>query len=247
MLILLPAVAFAQPTLAADYTIINLGGNTAIAINDKNQIAGQLTNQYSFHAVLWERGVMSDLGTLGGRTSTLGASRHCLNNNGQVVGWSETTTAASHAFVWQNGVMTDLTPLPGTYSSAVAINDAGQIAGTSVGGAIPVSHAVTRQNGAMVDLGALMPNGSSAATDISASGQVTGWADTAPGVRHAFIWKGFRLFWTWTVRHGQPGRPSVPKHVGDLIRLMSRANPTWGAPRIHVELLKLGMNIGETR
>src|SRR5437870_6462498 len=58
--------------------------------------------------------------------------------------------------------------------------------------------------------------------------------------------KGFRLFWTWKVRHGQPGRPSVPKDVRDLIRLMIRANPTWGAPRIHGELLKLGMNIGET-
>jgi putative transposase len=39
--------------------------------------------------------------------------------------------------------------------------------------------------------------------------------------------KGFRLFWTWKVRYGQPGRPSVPKDVRDLIRLMSRANPTW--------------------
>ena len=38
--------------------------------------------------------------------------------------------------------------------------------------------------------------------------------------------KGFRLFWTWKVRHGQPGRPSVLKDVRDLIRLMSRANPT---------------------
>ena len=58
--------------------------------------------------------------------------------------------------------------------------------------------------------------------------------------------KGFRLFWTWKVRHGQHGRPSIPKDVRELIRLMSRANPTWGAPRIHGELLKLGMNIGET-
>ena len=58
--------------------------------------------------------------------------------------------------------------------------------------------------------------------------------------------KGFSLFWTWKVRHGQRGRPSVPKDVRDLIRLMSRANPTWGAPRIHGELLKLGMKIGET-
>src|ERR1700682_6283546 len=58
--------------------------------------------------------------------------------------------------------------------------------------------------------------------------------------------KGFRLFWTWKARNCQPGRPSVPKDLRDLIRLMSRANPTWGAPRIHGELLKLGMNIGET-
>jgi len=56
--------------------------------------------------------------------------------------------------------------------------------------------------------------------------------------------KGFRLFWTWKVRHGQPGRPTVPKDVRELIRKMSRENPLWGAPRIHGELLKLGIDIG---
>src|SRR6266436_7985001 len=58
--------------------------------------------------------------------------------------------------------------------------------------------------------------------------------------------KGFRLFWTWKVRHGQLGRPAVPKDVRELIRRMSRDNPLWGAPRIHGELLKLGIEIGET-
>ena len=64
----------------------------------------------------------------------------------------------------------------------------------------------------------------------------------------AIAWhrKGFRLFWTWKVRHGQAGRPSVPKDVRELIRNMSRSNPLWGAPRIHGELLKLGIDIGET-
>jgi putative transposase len=58
--------------------------------------------------------------------------------------------------------------------------------------------------------------------------------------------KAFRLFWTWKVRHGHPGRPVVPVEVRDLIRQMCRENPTWGAPRIHGELLKLGIDIGET-
>ena len=58
--------------------------------------------------------------------------------------------------------------------------------------------------------------------------------------------KGFRMFWTWKIRRGKPGRPAVPREVRDLIRRMSRENPLWGAPRIHGELLKLGIDIGET-
>src|SRR5467141_1113867 len=56
--------------------------------------------------------------------------------------------------------------------------------------------------------------------------------------------KGFRLFWTWKVRHGQPGRPVISREVRDLIRRMCRENSSWGAPRIHGELLKL--DIGES-
>src|SRR5438270_7105652 len=58
--------------------------------------------------------------------------------------------------------------------------------------------------------------------------------------------KGFRLFWTWKIRGGTPGRPAVPQEIRALIRMLSRENPLWGAPRIHGELLKLGIDIGET-
>ena len=57
---------------------------------------------------------------------------------------------------------------------------------------------------------------------------------------------GFRRFWTWKARRGQPARPVIAREVRDLIRQMCRENPTWGAPRIHGELLKLGIDIGET-
>jgi hypothetical protein len=54
--------------------------------------------------------------------------------------------------------------------------------------------------------------------------------------------QGFRLFWRWRSRSG---RPSVDREIRKLIREMSVANPLWGAPRIHGELLKLGVEISQ--
>jgi transposase InsO family protein len=56
---------------------------------------------------------------------------------------------------------------------------------------------------------------------------------------------GFRSFWRWKSRR-RPGRPKVPLEVRQLIREISLANPLWGAPRIHGELLKLGIDVGQT-
>jgi transposase InsO family protein len=56
---------------------------------------------------------------------------------------------------------------------------------------------------------------------------------------------GFRCYWRWKSRR-RWGRPGVPAEIRQLIRQMSVANPLWGAPRIHGELLKLGIDIGQT-
>src|SRR4249920_3797810 len=56
---------------------------------------------------------------------------------------------------------------------------------------------------------------------------------------------GIRAYWRWRSRPRR-GRPTVPLEVRQLIREMSLANPLWGAPRIHGELLKLGIDIGHT-
>ena len=58
--------------------------------------------------------------------------------------------------------------------------------------------------------------------------------------------RGFRLCWRRKSRPRRPGRPRIPRALSSLIRQMSRANPTWGAPRIHGELLKLGIEIAES-
>src|SRR5882762_4830516 len=77
----------------------------------------------------------------------------------------------------------------------------------------------------------------------------TGWRTALviakPETVIAWHRQGFRLFWTWKSRH-RTGRPGVPADVRALIRTMSAANPLRGAPRIHGELLKLGIDVGQT-
>src|SRR5213076_1145035 len=50
----------------------------------------------------------------------------------------------------------------------------------------------------------------------------------------------------WPSSGPRGGRPRVPPEIRQLIRDMSLANPLWGAPRIHGELLKLGIDVGQT-
>jgi putative transposase len=77
-----------------------------------------------------------------------------------------------------------------------------------------------------------------------------GWQSSISIMKAATVigWhrKGFGLFWSWKIGRGKPGRPAVSKEVRELIRMLSRDNPLWGAPHIHGELLKLGIDVGET-
>jgi hypothetical protein len=76
----------------------------------------------------------------------------------------------------------------------------------------------------------------------------TGWQSALILVKPETVigWhrKGFKLYWTWKSRN-QGGRPPKDVEIRSLIRRMARENPTWGAPRIHGELLKLGFDISE--
>jgi transposase InsO family protein len=56
---------------------------------------------------------------------------------------------------------------------------------------------------------------------------------------------GFRSYWRWKSRL-RGGRPKVPAEVRSLIRRMSLENSLWGAPRIHGELLKLGIEVAQS-
>jgi putative transposase len=58
--------------------------------------------------------------------------------------------------------------------------------------------------------------------------------------------RSFRCYWRWKSGARPCGRPGLSPELIELIKTMHQANPTWGAPRIHGELLKLGIEVAES-
>lgn len=125
---------------------------------------------------------VTDLGTLGGPTSTAWG----INNRGQIVGWSDTMDGWSHAFIWSESQMHDLGTFGGTNSHALGINDHGFVvgwAGTSNNANRAFLHDTTK----MVNLGTLGGN-SSGANAIDSANRIVGDSVDSAGYLGGFIY-----------------------------------------------------------
>jgi len=158
-------------------------GASAVAINDKGQIAGTMNG--GRQGFLWDHGTITDLGNLGGQ----GVYASGINNEGQIVGWSyDRSGSINRPFLWQNGTMTDLgTPTGWTWGLAVDINDAGQVAGYGFN-ATGFTRALLWSQGQITELGDL-GSGISTASGINNAGMIVGTSFTAKSDKHAFRWQ----------------------------------------------------------
>jgi probable HAF family extracellular repeat protein len=121
---------------APDVTFLG-AGNVAFAINDHDIVAGQatLSDNRTFHPVLWQDGVIADLGVLSG--DLVGAAL-AINKKGDVVGASVSAPGPAsgnpRAWVWHDGILTDLNLIVAGKSplyllTAFGINDSDEIVG----------------------------------------------------------------------------------------------------------------------
>jgi probable HAF family extracellular repeat protein len=202
------------PQIRADFRykgqVINLGtfGGTNSLANDVNslgQVVGFAQNTdpdpwaslfflppTSYHGFLWQNGVLTDLGTLGGPDSIAGV----INEIGQIVGFSFTNSTPNSTtsiptldpFLWDRGRMIDLGTLGGTLGFGNQLNNRGQVVGSSDLAGDLASHAFIWEGGVLTDIGTLGGQ-NSAANVINDAGQVLGTGDLADGTHHAFVWE----------------------------------------------------------
>ncbi len=225
---LFPGFPEMQSVLWKNGAIVDLGAlpeggyeSVANAVNSRGQVVGAALNTvpddnsmitsfdffppipYQTRAFLWDgRNGMQDLGTLPGGTD---AQARFINERGQVVGWSYTSSAPSSpcssnfglalttgSFLWESGKgMVDLGGLGGTCTLAAGLNDRGQVIGQSwlVDDVVGQPFLWTRATG-LVSLGTLGGSGGGASA-INEKGQVVGGALTSGDAQiDAFLWDG---------------------------------------------------------
>jgi probable HAF family extracellular repeat protein len=167
---------------------IDLGAGFATAINDRGQVVGtRSTAGGELRGFIWERGRTRDLG-IAGPTEPLD-----INERGEVVGWSGAGAEPDQrAFLWRDGTVSWL-PSTGRWSRANAINERGEMVGTtSVDDGEPVSRAVRWQrDGTMTWLGTLPGGNASGAAAVNDHGLIVGSGNLVPYglAEHAFRYR----------------------------------------------------------
>lgn len=189
-----------------------LGGCCGIGhgINRAGAVAGASvpSNNDELHAAVWERGMILDLGTLGGPNSNT-AEEQVINNSDMVAGFSDTsipdpngedfcffgTNLVCLPFVWRKGALTPLPTFGGTNAQASGVNNRGEVVGLSETPNVDACspnflqvRAALWRDGQISELPPLPGDPDAAAIALNDHDDVIGFSGCATGAIHALVW-----------------------------------------------------------
>jgi len=175
--------------LPRNTTVSGPAGGSALAVNNRNQVAGSVRAQVGIYplAARWDPdGSLTHLPPLTART----ARAHAINDSGMAVGEAEVNLHDNHAMVWSpDGTVTDLGTFGGTFSVAHHVNAAGQVLGHFYKDDSKIGFLWSRKQG-MVQIGS--SGGYRNVTALNDAGEVAGSnvtiSGSAPSIQRPFLW-----------------------------------------------------------
>jgi probable HAF family extracellular repeat protein len=158
--------------------------NSASGINARGQVSGGRLVEDGFHASLWRRGRVTDLGAAAfNRSNTVG-----INDDGWVIGWTFSAQQYLRGTLWRQGWRTDLGTLGGPETTALAINDRGAILVTSQTSDGSVHPALWRA-GRLTDLAPAGFDVDGGVADLNDGGEIVGFSRPVWGTVHAVVYR----------------------------------------------------------
>jgi probable HAF family extracellular repeat protein len=154
-----------------------VGASIAWDINDFNQIVGTAANGSATRAFLWDDGVMTDLGTLGGTS----ADAYYIDNMGVIVGWALTADGTRHAFRWTSDLgIQDIHSFANAPESEALWNvDSGWVIGTYTANDGATRQFYSFNDGPMIDMGVELSPGQDGIFKINNAGEGIGTMNAA--------------------------------------------------------------------
>ena len=238
-----------------------LGGKSSKGnrINNRGQIAGMSQINTSdpngfvacggspgsqiVHAFLYEKGKMTDIGTLGGYDCVANP----INDRGQISGGCDVTKTINpatgypthHPFLWTNGVMQDLGSLGGAFGYGEVVSNQGAVVGFSTLAGEQHAHGFVWQKGVMTDLGVFPGDTDSDAAGTNSSGQIVGGSYTNSTTR-GVLWQngtvidlnslidpnsGYQMAWAyWINDAGEIAGQAVVESTGAIHAVLLSPN-----------------------